>query len=87
MGLFLFGVDKEEQFAQTHLKYADLQRLFKCRISKVLAETSCDRGLSNDISKGDSFMSINEKETRRSTTCAVNNIAAVLGIDRAMSSL
>lgn len=32
-------------------------------------------------------MSINEKGARRSTTCAVNNIAAVLGIDRATSSL
>lgn len=33
------------QFAQIPLKYAALQRLFKCRISKVLAGTLCDRGL------------------------------------------
>ena len=39
------------QFAQIPLKYAALQRLFKCRISKVLAGTPCDRGLPGAISK------------------------------------
>ncbi len=39
------------QFAKTPLKYAALQRLFKCRISKVLAEPPCDRGLPGAISK------------------------------------
>ena len=39
------------QFAQIPLKYAALQRLFKCRISKVLAGTPCDRGLLGAISK------------------------------------
>ena len=32
------------QFAQNPLKYAALQRLFKCRISKVLAGTPCNEG-------------------------------------------
>ena len=39
------------QFAQISLKYAALQWLFKCGISKVLAGTPCDRGLPGDISK------------------------------------
>ena len=39
------------QFAQIPLKYAALQRLFKCRISKVLAGIPCDRGLPGAISK------------------------------------
>jgi len=39
------------QFAQIPLEYAALQRLFKCHISKVLAGTPCDRGLSGTISK------------------------------------
>lgn len=41
------------QFAQIPLEYAALQRLFKCRISKVLAGTPCDRGLPGAISKYD----------------------------------
>lgn len=37
----------------------------------------------NHISKGDSFMSTNEKETPQSRTYTVNDIAAILGIGRA----
>lgn len=39
------------QFEQIPLKYTALQRHFKCRISKVLAEIPCDRGLPGAISK------------------------------------
>lgn len=37
----------------------------------------------NHISKGDNFMSTNEKETPQSRTYTVNDIAAILGIGRA----
>ena len=37
----------------------------------------------NHISKGDSFMSTNEKGTPQSRTYTVNDIAAILGIGRA----
>ena len=37
----------------------------------------------NHISKGDSFMRTNEKETPQSRTYTVNDIAAILGIGRA----
>lgn len=37
----------------------------------------------NHISKGDSFMSTNEKETPQSRTYTVNDIAAILRIGRA----
>ena len=37
----------------------------------------------NDISKGDNFMSTNEKGTPQSRTYTVNDIAAILGIGRA----
>ena len=37
----------------------------------------------NAISKGDSFMSTNEKSTPQSRTYTVNDIAAILGIGRA----
>ncbi len=39
----------------------------------------------NAISKGDSFMSTNEKGTLQSRTYTVNDIAAILGIGRALA--
>ena len=39
------------KFAQISLKYDALQRLFKCRISKILAGTLYYRGLPEGISK------------------------------------
>ena len=36
----------------------------------------------NDISKGENFMSTNEKGTPQSRTYTVNDIAAILGIGR-----
>lgn len=41
------------------------------------------RPFQNHISKGDSFMSTNEKGTPQSRTYTVNDIAAILGIGRA----
>ena len=40
----------------------------------------------NHISKGDSFMSTNEKGTPQSRTYTVNDIAAILGIGRASAT-